>query len=235
MKHRMTGCAALFALATIGAVPAFSQVYPENTTSGTTTTVTSVTGTITQLNYDSEGIVGSFLVGTNVLLTFPTNIPAGIASLGAVGNSVTYSGNAFTNSSGFQDLQVTSFTNNTTKATYSSSTTASSTTAYGPTSGAIKQLNYDGSGNVDAFLFTPSGSSTAILVETGSVTNTTLKAALVAGATVSVTGTTHTATATSCTVSGALTVVDASSLIISGTTYVLTGVGQGNPGRGGRH
>lgn len=232
MRLNTLYCAA--ALFAIGA-PAFAQFGGDATTSATTTTVTNATGTISQLNYGSNGTVEGFLIGTNILLDFPTNVTGGVATLGAVGNSVTYSGTGVTSSSGFQSVRVTSFTNNTTKATYSSSTSTTTTTAYGPTSGTVKQLNYDNSGNVDSFLFT--AGSTTILIETGSVANTALKAALTAGAAVSVTGTTFTPGANMCTVTGALTVVDAGSLAIGGTTYVLTGAGQGNggPGRGGRH
>src|SRR5208282_4704716 len=85
----------------------------------TATTITSATGTITQVNYNESGAtVQSFLVGTNIILSFPTAICAGVASLGVAGNSVTYSGTAVTFSSGFQSVTVTSFTNNTTRATY---------------------------------------------------------------------------------------------------------------------
>jgi hypothetical protein len=117
-------------------------------------------------------------------------------------------------------------TNNTTKVTYSSSTRTPTTTAYGPTSGTIKQLNYSSGGTVESFVFT-AGSST-LLVVTGAGASTTLKSVLTVGATVSVTGTEQaTATSTACVASGVLTVVQASSLIIGGQTYVLTGFGGG--------
>jgi hypothetical protein len=89
---------------------------------GTSATVTSVTGTITQLNYGDGGAIEGFLIGTNVLLTFPTNVSGGIGSLGVAGNSVTHSGSAVTSSSGFESVRVSSFTNNTTKATYTAAT-----------------------------------------------------------------------------------------------------------------
>src|ERR1039457_1710470 len=79
-----------------------------------TTTVGPVTAAITQLNYDeSGGMVNGFLVGTNVLLTFSKPVCGGIGTLGAVGNSVTYSGSAQTFTSGFQTVNVTLFTNGT--------------------------------------------------------------------------------------------------------------------------
>jgi hypothetical protein len=238
MRHQIICCApALFAIATLSSASMFAQDYGDPAAStGTTTTVTNATGTISQLNYGSDGSVEGFLLGTSTLITFPTNVAGGVASLGAVGNSVTYSGNANTNSSGFESVRVTSFTNNTTKATYSSSTAPTSTT-YGPTSGTIKQLNYGDDGSIDAFVFTPSGGTTSILVETGTVTNSALKTALTVGAMVSLTGTTYSPAASMCTVTGSLTVVDANTLVIGGSTYVITGggLGGGNPGGPGRN
>ena len=92
-----------------------------------------------------------FLPGTNILLTFPTNVTGGIGTLGAVGNSVTYSGTAETSTTGFEAVRVTTFTNNTTKVTYSSSTATTTKKAYGPTSGTVKQLNYDAETAVDGW------------------------------------------------------------------------------------
>jgi hypothetical protein len=116
-----------------GAAP---DVAAQEADAPTTTTVTGATGTISQLNYGNDGEVEGFLIGTNILLSFPTNICGG-----TVGNSVTYSGTAVTATSGFESVRVSSFTNNTTKATYTAPTN-STPSAYGPTSGAVKQLNW---------------------------------------------------------------------------------------------
>jgi hypothetical protein len=198
------------------------------------TTVTGVTGTISQVNYGTDGAIEGFLIGTTTLLNFPTNVSGGIGTLGVSGNSVTYSGTEVTTSAGFSSVRVTSYTNNTTKITYSSSTTVSTAAAYGPTSGAVKQLNYGNDGTIESFIFTPA-STTPLLVVTGSGADATLKPLLLVGATVSVTGTEQAAAPTSaCVASGVLTVVQASSLIISGQTIVITGVGNGgNGGFGG--
>jgi hypothetical protein len=223
MKHGMILCAA--------GLLCLSATYGQDG-AATTTTVTGVTGTITQLNYGEDGAIEGFLIGSNTLLTFPTNVSGGIGTLGAVGNSVTYSGTETTTTSGFSSVRVTTYTNNTTKATYSSTTTSTST-AYGPTSGTVKQLNYSGDGSIDSFVFTPSGSTTPLLVVTGAGASATLKPILLVGTTVSVTGTERAAAATSaCVASGVLTVVEASSLIISGQTIVIT---NGGHGLGGGH
>ena len=206
-----------------GTVPsALSQ--PANVT---TTTVTNATGTIAQLNYGGDGEVQGFLIGTNILIEFPMQICGGVTTLGAVGNSVTYSGTAVTATSGFQSVRISSFTNNTTKATYTTPT--STPAAYGPTSGTVKQRNYSGDGSIDGFLFTAGGST--IFVSTGERASTTLSSLLTVGATVSVTGTTS-PHMSACASTGAIQAVDASSLTIGTTTVVLSGGGPGG-GRGG--
>jgi hypothetical protein len=201
----------------------------QDATTTTTTTVTNATGTITQLNYGSGGEVEGFLIGANILLTFPGNICGGVGTLGAVGNSVIYSGNAVTATSGFESVQVTSFTNSTTKATYTAPTSTS--TAYGPTSGTIRQLNYSGNGTIDGFLFTASGST--IFVSIGGASSTTLTSLLTVLATVSVTGTTS-PSMSACTSTATLEAVNATSLTIGSQTIVITGGGYGgNGGHGG--
>ena len=189
------------------------------------TTITSVTGTITQLNYGRSGEVQGLLVGTDVLLNFPTNICGGVGTLGAVGNSITYSGTAFTTSSGFESVQVSSFTNNTTQATYTAPTSKS--IAYGATSGTVRQLNYTNDGSINGFLFT-AGSST-IFVSVGYTSSTTLSSLLTVGVSVSVIGMTS-PSMSACSSTGAIESVDASSLTIGSTTVVLQSGGQGQGG-----
>lgn len=202
---------------------------PFGAASTTSTTVTNVTGTISQLNYGGGGNVQGFLIGTKTLLLFPGNVAGGVSSLGAAGNTVTYSGTAYTTSSGFESVRVTSFTNNTTKVTYTAPTSTSA--AYGPTSGTLKQLNYGPNGGIDGFLFEAQGSAVMIFVTIAPQgTNSTLTPLLTVGATVSVTGTSHTSS-----VSGALEVVRATSLTVSGQTFVLNGgFGRGSGGGLGR-
>ena len=217
------GAVALLAM-TCGAFPGYTQV-----TDVTTTTVTAATGTVTHLNYDASGEVQGFLIGTNILLTFPSNICGGLGTLGAVGNSVTYSGSAVTATSGFEAVIVTSFTNTTTKATYTPPTNTS--TAYGPTSGTVKQLNYGNDGSTDGFLFAATGSTASIFVATNSRASSTLTPLLTVGATVSVTGTT-TPSMSACSSTGAIEAVDATSLTIGSQTIVIAGGGPGGSGSG---
>ena len=189
-----------------------------------TTTITGATGTITQVNYnESGGSVQSFLVGTNIVLSFPSTVCAGVASLGAPTNSVTYSGTAVTFSSGFEAVTVTSFTNNTTKATYTEPTPVKPA-AYPATAGVISQLNYDPAGTIDGFLFTPTGSKTELFVDISPRPNATLTSLLKVGAAVTVAGIVE--PAATCAPAGTVTQVDvnASSLTF-GTTTVTFGPG----------
>jgi hypothetical protein len=209
---------------------AWAQVTTDATTTTTSTTVTSVAGTIEQLNYGADGEVTGFLVGTNTLLTFPSGICGGIESLGVAGNSITYSGTEFTATSGFETVSVTSFTNTTTKASYTAPTSTASTT-YGPTSGTLKQLNYGNGGAIDGFLFTATGGTTSIFVSTGGNASSTLTSLLTVGATVSVTGTTS-PSMSACTSTGTLEAVNPSSLTIGTSTIVFNNGGGGNRGNG---
>lgn len=231
MKRSIYGTAALLAMCAGGALNGLAQQPDASTTA---TTVTNVTGTIAQLDYDSNGAVEGFLAGTNILLTFPTNICGGPGTLGVAGNSITYSGSETAATSGFETVVVSSFTNNTTKATYTAPAATSTAATYGPTSGTVKQLNYAPGGAVDGFLFAASGSTASVFVSTGQRASGTLTPLLTAGAAVSVTGTTSPAMA-ACTSTGALEAVDASSLTIGSQTIVIAGNGNGGgngPGLG---
>ena len=128
MKRTTALSVAAFCLFWAAAVP--RAVADQDSDTTTTTTVTNATGTITQLNYGADGEARGFLIGANVLLTFPSNICGGVSTLGAVGNSVTYSGTASTATSGFETVRVSSFTNANTKTSYTAPTATS--TAYGP-------------------------------------------------------------------------------------------------------
>jgi len=193
----------------------------------TATTVTAATGTITQINYGDNGEVQGFLIGASALLSFASNVCGGVGSLGVAGNSVTYSGSASTTTAGFAFVRVTSFTNNTSAATYTAP--SFSRTTYGPTTGTVTQLNYTNSGAIDGFVYTPSGSTTSIFVATGPRPSTTLTTLLTVNATASVTGTTS-AQQSACSPTGTLETVDASSLVIGGQTLTISTGGHDGPG-----
>jgi hypothetical protein len=185
------------------------------------TPVGPVTATITQVNYDEGGgAVNGFLVGTNVLLTFSKPVCGGIGTLGTVGESVTYSGLARTFASGFQTVNVTSFTNGT--ITYPPpAATFPKPSPYPLTAGAITQLNYNPeNGTIDGFVFTPT-SGPKVFVAIG-FANATLTPLLTVGASVSVVGVMEALGA--CAPSGTMPAVDAWSLTIGSTKYRVGGV-----------
>jgi len=195
------------------------------TTASAATTVTSVSGTLTQFNYDESGASPeSMLIGTGVILTFPGTVCGGIGTLGAAGNGVTYSGTAVTFSNGFQAVSVSSFTNTTTKVTWTPPT-ASKPSAYAATAGTIKSLNYSRHGDIDGFVFTPT-TGTAVFVDLGGAPSTTLAPLLKVGAAVTVTGTLE--AAPQCSASGAIQEVDATTLLFGTTTITLKGERFGN-------
>jgi hypothetical protein len=183
----------------------------------TTTTVTSVAGTIAGLNYNEAGAtVDGFLIGSNVLLTFGKPVCGGIGTLGKVGDNITYSGVAVTYSSGFQTVHVTSFTNG--SITYPPPAPAKPA-AYSAVAGSITQLNYSDFGFVDGFLFTPSSGS-PVFVNVG-MPSSTLAPLLKVGAAVTVTGMLE--PAPQCAATGTVSEVDATSLTIGSTAYPISG------------
>src|SRR5579872_795082 len=210
------------ALVTIVAGCAFSaraQEHHPGFATASASTVGPVTATITALNYDETGTnVNGLLVGTNVLLTFARPVCGGIGTLGAVGNSVTYSGMALTFASGFQVVHVTSFTNG--SVTYPPAAPPKPG-AYPATAGAITAINHSlVDGNVDGFVFTPT-SGPKVFVGIGTPSST-LAPLLTAGAAITVTGTLE--APPRCAAAGTISEVDASSLTIGTTAYPLTHV-----------
>lgn len=187
------------------------------------TTVTGVSGTITALNYTESGAaVDGFLVGTNVLLLFPKAVCGGISSLGKVGDSVKYSGIALTFASGFQTVNVTSYTDG--AMTYPPPAPPKPT-AYPLTAGTITQLNYSENGFVNGFVFAPStAGSSPVFVNVG-MPSSTLALLLKAGAAVSVTGMLEAPPL--CAAAGTISEVDASSITIGSTAYPIGGTGMG--------
>jgi hypothetical protein len=217
LKHIMVLSAALFfaVLASSSVATADDHTYTPPTPVGP------LTAAITQLNYDeSGGTVNGFLVGANVLLTFSKPVCGGIGTLGAVPNTVTYSGLAETFTSGFQTVNVTSFKNG--NITYPPATTVTKPSAYPLTAGAITQLNYNpDNGAINGFLFTPK-TGPEVFVYIGSA-NATLTPLLTVGASLSVAGTME--GPGFCAPIGTVSEVFASSLTIGTKVYKVGGLG----------
>jgi hypothetical protein len=217
MRHRtFLRATALFTVLAGGAFTVLAYDWGDP---GTRSTVGPVTATITALNYDESGAaVNGFLVGTNTLLTFNKNVCGGIGTLGKVGDSVTYSGTAETFTSGFVEVDVTSYTDGT--ITYPPTTTSTKPSAYPLTPGTITQLNYGlENGSIDGFVFTPT-TGPKVFVDVGTP-SATLAPLLKVGTAVSVVGTLE--GPQMCAPAGTISEVDASSLTIGTTSYHIDG------------
>ncbi|HUI79064.1 MAG TPA: hypothetical protein VLY24_14160 [Bryobacteraceae bacterium] len=213
MKHRkfLSAAAVLTTLAG-SAMPAMAENKP-----AVPATVGPVTAAITQFNYDESGAgVNGFLIGTNTLLVFLQPVCGGVGSLGAVNDSVTYSGIAQTFPSGFQTVIVTSYKDG--AITYPPAAPPKPA-AYAVTAGTIKQLNYGEAGFINGFVFAPS-SGNPVFVDIGEA-SATLTPLLTMGAAVSVAGVLEAPPA--CAPSGAIAEVDATALTIGTKTHPIGG------------
>jgi hypothetical protein len=186
--------------------------------SNASTPVGPVTTTITQVNYDeSGGTINGFLAG-NFLLVFSKSVCGGIGSLGAAGNTVTFSGTT-RSTTGIEVVNVTSFTNG--PVTYPTVVTPTKPSVYAATAGTITKLNYNAeNGEINGFLFTPI-TGAKVFVDSGNA-KATVVALLKVGAAVTVTGLQEAPGV--CAATGTILEVDASSLTIGGTAYPLGGV-----------
>lgn len=213
---------ALFIAFSQSAVIASAQESHEGLGGATAATVGPVNATITALNYGESGAtVDGLLVGTNVLLTFSRPVCGGIASLGNVGDKITYSGVALTFASGFQVVHVTSYTDGS-SITYPPPAPPKPA-AYPATPGTITALNYSDFGTIDGFVFTPT-TGPKVFVNIGTPSST-LAPLLTVGAAVTVTGTLE--PPPQCSSTGSISEVDASALTISGTSYPISHMGMG--------
>lgn len=212
--------ACLIALACAAAPALADRGHSASTAAASTaTTVTNASGTISQLNYNDAGYVDGLVLGTSTLLRFPGRVCNGVSTLGAVGQSVTYSGSATTNAAtGLQAVRVSSLTNASTAASYTAPV-APTSSAYAATAGTLTRLNFDGAASINGFLFTPTGSSTPVLVAFGgAVRSTTLTPLLTVGAAVTVSGTT-TEGETPCGTTSAVSTVRATTLVVGGSSF----------------
>jgi hypothetical protein len=191
------------------------------------TNVGPVTGTITALNYDTDGttVNGLYLGDSETLLTFDRPVCGGIGSLGKVGDPVTYSGIEVSFSSGSNTVIVKSYRNgSTTYAQNGSWSQKPAPTAYPPAAGLVTALNYNPvDGSINGFFFTPTGSGSAVFVDLGLV-DSTLAGLLEGAAPVAVSVTGLQLPPRTCTQSAASGVVVASSLTIGGTAYLVGGL-----------
>jgi hypothetical protein len=109
---------------------------------------TSVSGTISQLNYGPEMEVTSFLVNGNTLVTFPPHITLALGSTLKTGESVQVTGLASPTRTGMQRIDMQTL--NAAGKTFALPQPGQFTAYDG--SGKVTQLNYNREGDVDGFL-----------------------------------------------------------------------------------
>lgn len=186
---------------------------------GTATVVSNVSASIEAYNYDEDGEVNGFMDSTGAILTFNKPVCGGVGSLGAPGNSITYSGILETFVLPPNEVDVSTFSNIITGATYPPPAIPKPR-PYPSTTGTVLQLNYDvETGTINGFAF--STTSGTVLVDVGQPSPAlaaALSGALKGSATVVGTLEAPPRCAPVGTVSGE---VDASSVNLSGMQYVI--------------
>jgi hypothetical protein len=179
-----------------------------------------VTGTISQLNYDQEAEVDGFLLSNNSLVQLPRGAAARFSASLHAGDSVTVTGMARTSPSGFQTIQAQSIKDSTSGKGIELPAPGAPAPLAG--SGKIQQLNYGRAGEVNGFLL--DNGILAVVPPFGASNPTSIKV----GATVSYSGyARHTM--------NEKTVVAVQTLTINGQQITLAPMGRpgGQDGRGG--
>jgi hypothetical protein len=167
--------------------------------------LTSVSGSISQLNYGPEMEVTSFLVNKNTLVTFPPHVGWMVSSAFKVGETVQVGGYGSTRPTGMSRIDLVTLT--VAGRTFSVSQPGQFTSYNG--SGTVTQLNYNREGEVDGFVL-----NNGVFAKTPPPFSRTLTSMVTVGSQVSVTGYSHQAM-------NGWTVVDVQS--INGQTIAVAG------------
>lgn len=113
-------------------------------------TYTTLTGTISQFNYDQEAEVEGFLLSNGSLVQLPRGVAAKIVPSLHAGDSVTVAGMARTSPTGFQTIVAQSIKDSTSGKSLEIPTPGAPAPLAG--SGKIQQLNYGRGGEINGFL-----------------------------------------------------------------------------------
>ncbi len=180
-------------------------------------TYTTVTGTISQFNYDQEAEIEGFLLNNNSLVQLPRGMAAKFSASLHTGDSVTVAGIGRTSPTGFQTIVAQSIKD----ATSGKSVEIPTPGAPAPFSGTgkIQQLNYGRGGEVNGFLL--DNGVLAVVPAFSSSKPSSIKV----GATVSYSGYARRTM-------NEKTVVAVKSLTINGQQITLARVGRGGPDGG---
>jgi hypothetical protein len=113
-------------------------------------TYTTLTGTVSQFNYDQEAEVEGFLLNNGSLVQLPRGVAAKIAPSLHTGDSVTVAGMARTSPTGFQTITAQSIKDTTSGKSLEIPAPEAPAPLAG--SGKIQQLNYGRGGEINGFL-----------------------------------------------------------------------------------
>ncbi|MDQ2947618.1 MAG: hypothetical protein M3Y27_17080, partial [Acidobacteriota bacterium] len=111
---------------------------------------TTVSGTISQFNYDLDADIEGFLLSNHTLVHLPPRAAARLGTSLHTGESVQVAGLAQTSSSGFQTIEAQSITDRAAGKTFTMLLPGAA--APFSVSGRIQQLNYGPDGAVNGFL-----------------------------------------------------------------------------------
>ncbi len=175
-----------------------------------------VTGTISQFNYDREGEIEGFLLSDHTLVHLPPRAAGRIGPAMHTGDNVQITGFAQTSPSGMQTIESQGIQDRTSGKTFSLPQPGAAAPYSG--SGRIQQLNYGPDGSVNGLLL--NNGTLAAVAPFGAANPSSVQV----GATVAYTGYARN------TVSGR-TVVDVQTLTINGQTLAM-GMGPVNRRRG---
>jgi hypothetical protein len=180
-------------------------------------TYTTVTGTISQFNYDQEAEIEGFLLSNNSLVQLPRGVAAKFSASRHTGDSVTVAGMGRSSPTGFQTIVAQSIKDTTSGKSVEIPTPGAPAPFSG--TGKIQQLNYGRGGEVNGFLL--DNGVLAVVPAFSSSNPSSIKV----GATVSYSGYARRTM-------NEKTVVAVQSLTINGQQITLAPVGRGGPDGG---
>jgi len=205
MKQSLGFAVKSSALVLIFSAAIFAQAPPPPPLAVDSGALTSVSGSISQLNYGREMEVTSLLVNKNTLVTFPPHVGWTVSSVLRVGENVQVTGYGTTTQTGMSRIDLVTLT--AAGRTFSVPQPGQFTSYNG--SGTVTQLNYNREGEVDGFVL-----NNGVFAKTPPPFSQTLTSMVTVGSQVSITGYSHQAM-------NGWTVVDVQS--INGQTIAIAG------------
>ena len=177
-----TRTSSLTAFVLLAASVLYAQVGPPAPPPPNSAAPSSISGTISQLNYGPEMEVTSFLVNGNTLVVFPPHVSAVLGSTLRSGENVEVTGYGGSTATGMQRLELATL--NVGGRTLSVPQPGKFTSYSG--AGRVTQLNYNREGDVDGFLL-----DNGVFAKTPPPVSVSLASTVSVGSQVSITGYSH--------------------------------------------